>query len=137
GTVRAKGVKPQTVHGAPPPETTTTTTTLALSTTTTTSGSVTTTTTVPGRTCDQSDRDQLEAGTQTGAPPQPTCARRIQLDHTLVIDGANATLRGFVTIGRGAPPAAPPPAFRLFNVRAGTLVLDGVTLSDGLELGAD
>src|SRR5262249_6600783 len=61
GTVRAKGVKSQTVHGAPPPDTTTTTTTLAPSTTTTTPGSATTTTTVPSRTCDQSDRDQLEA----------------------------------------------------------------------------
>jgi hypothetical protein len=83
--------------------------------------------------CGDADRDALQAVVATGGTLDFSCSGTLAIDETLVVDGASVTLIGpGVSIARDA--LGPP--IRLFEVRSGSLTLDGISLREGQAIGA-
>jgi hypothetical protein len=127
GTIKWKGSAPQSFRGF---EVSTATTTTVTSTTATTAR--VTTTTVGGSACTNAGLAQLEQVVASGGTLAFCPGTSILLEKTLVIDGVDATLRGPVTLSRDSSA----PAFRLLEVRGGSLTLETVFLRNGRVFGS-
>jgi hypothetical protein len=126
GTVKWKGSGPQSFRGFDVSSVTTTTVT-------STTAPTVTTTTLGTSACTNATLAQLEQVVASGGTLTFCPGTSILLEKTLVVDGVDVTLRGPATLSRDFSA----PAFRLFEVRGGSLTLEMVFLRNGRVIGTN